>query len=1090
MSDKPFSRYALEKPNSWNISANEPICHLIAYAVLHMLPDTNFYVIMPDDEQSEINSIDIIKAEDGDAFKPGILYYKHLDSDCDFDDLTFKCKQVEDEDFWKYEDCTIRQHDVLALITEISGNSNTGNSINYCLYRDKKRLSFCKAEVFRKIVKGQNCLIIRTKDDSELAQIKEEINLEKERLNTVSKLSNENIFEYSFNLRKTTYYNMKTEHPVNALDFKSIYPDDRPLFFHAVRDLMTTSKQERIEIRMLTSKQQYEWFLLSAQSLRNDECSVVSVIGKYSNIHAQKLEEIRLLNEAMRDSLTGVFNKKTFISEVTNRVKNMACDEKSALAIIDLDKFKHLNDANGHLFGDSVLVALCDSLKSELGIKDFVGRFGGDEFLVYFHNVNNEEQIVEKVTNVKKAFYDYVPKMMSGTREITFSMGITLINNNDRRFEEIFDKADKALYYAKENGRDRHCFYNDNLGFEYYSDNKSKLYSKENLHDKSITDDITEFALELLENTVDSKDALNLLLGKIGTRFNFSRITVVEKPYNSEDVEITYKWAKRKFSNSKIEISGIATKENLKTLKKAANAKELIEIPDISMIPDELPHVKNYFASKDIASIIFCPLYYQNDLSGAIAYVSYGKQIKLSEDDRKNLISVSRIIKNHLEKEHAFEQIDEHVKHLVNYDEVSGLIKEAIFKEKSQHKISELQPNETVALVAMDIPKFNIFNEFFGFKNGDLVLKDFADLSLLFPEILFASRGYADNFYFLVSLSTEEEINNFFDRYYKAFLSSEKESFPTYSFELVAGAYIISSKDIDIAFASDNANLAKKEIKAKGISGLKMFTAEMKATKMKENSLISLIDEGIDNNEFVAYLQPKIDLKTGKLIGAEALARWQKPNGILVPPSEFVPLLEKNSRISKLDMFIYKRVVQTISYWKKLGYDLVPISINLSRNNIQNSNVVDEMVAIANRYQVPCSLIDVEITESAFINDQEKLISTIDRLRNAGFSISIDDFGTGYSSLNILTTIPANTIKLDKEFIQSKSDNRSKKLVKNVIQLINETCMDVVCEGVETEEQAAFLKEHGCKFAQGYLYSKPIPVSDFEYKYFDNGGNI
>ena len=299
-----------------------------------------------------------------------------------------------------------------------------------------------------------------------------------------------------------------------------------------------------------------------------------------------------------------------------------------------------------------------------------------------------------------------------------------------------------------------------------------------------------------------------------------------------------------------------------------------------------------------------------------------------------------------------------------------------------------------------------------------------------------------------------------------------------------SGAYVITNPEAGIVQALDNANTARKILKEKGRSGVLLFEPSMRANRMKEIALIHMLDEALENSEFCLYLQPKFSLETGKLIGAEGLSRWVKPTGETILPGEFIPSLEKSGKIVQLDFYMYEAVLRQQKKWLAAGYPVVPVSVNLSRHHIKDEQLVEKLVNLLETYGVDSSLIEIEITESAFIEDQNSLIELMKEIKRRGFGVSIDDFGTGYSSLSMLTELPADIVKLDKDFLKNSESESTKGMLNNVIRLIKDNHMNVVCEGVEIGEQADFLAKAGCDIGQGFYFSKPVPVEEFEKLYF------
>lgn len=229
------------------------------------------------------------------------------------------------------------------------------------------------------------------------------------------------------------------------------------------------------------------------------------------------------------------------------------------------------------------------------------------------------------------------------------------------------------------------------------------------------------------------------------------------------------------------------------------------------------------------------------------------------------------------------------------------------------------------------------------------------------------------------------------------------------------------------------------------------------------------------------YLQPKCNISNGKIVGAEALVRWVNPKKGIIPPMEFVPLFEKNGFVIKMDRYIWEEACKVIRRWMDAGVEPIPISINVSRKHLKNSSFVQTLNDLVEKYQIPKRCLEVEITETV---EETQVSDGIGLLKENGFTLLMDDFGSGYSSLNTLKNTQFDVIKIDREFLQDFiGSDRGQKIVEHTIKMTKSIGLGMVAEGVETEEQAAFLNECGCHVAQGFFYAKPMEVTSFEEQY-------
>lgn len=249
-----------------------------------------------------------------------------------------------------------------------------------------------------------------------------------------------------------------------------------------------------------------------------------------------------------------------------------------------------------------------------------------------------------------------------------------------------------------------------------------------------------------------------------------------------------------------------------------------------------------------------------------------------------------------------------------------------------------------------------------------------------------------------------------------------------------------------------------------------------------KNGVEKSLNKALEKGEFEIYLQPKYNLENDSIVGAEALARWNNKNNGIVSPEIFIPILEKNKNIVKLDMYMFEEVCKIISRWSKNNVRLVPISINISKITVsENDDFVIDLKNIIKKYDIDTKFLEIELTERIMFRETNKVVSIIKEIKKIGIKVSLDDFGAGYSSLNILKNIPIDIIKLDKLFLDKKDiSEKGKIVIRNIINMANELDLEVVAEGVEFLEQSQFLKSVGCEVVQGYLYGKPMPIREFE----------
>lgn len=412
-----------------------------------------------------------------------------------------------------------------------------------------------------------------------------------------------------------------------------------------------------------------------------------------------------------------------------------------------------------------------------------------------------------------------------------------------------------------------------------------------------------------------------------------------------------------------------------------------------------------------------------------------------------------------------------------DYDSITGLYNSESFYRKTMERIF-LKSDLSFAIVSVDIDRFRIINDRFGVETGNRCLKELGQVihdSLPWDGI--AGRYQADVFSILFDYKKDQDILDYIEKIGMAFHFDEASRCgSTLSF----GIYKITDRDIPVRLMCDRARLAKKEIKGNTLTNFAVYDNKIRIQQRNLAEMESEMQIALDRHEFVMYLQPKIDLKTEKICGAEALVRWQHPTKGLRLPGDFLPLFESNGFVKKLDQYMWESAAIYLAKLKELGLS-VPISVNISRLHINNTDLVKVLTDLTKRYNIEPSQLELEITETLFTENTEGLYKTMTELKEHGFIIEMDDFGSGYSSLNMLKDAPVDVIKIDRFFIDEIiTTRRGRIIIENSVSMSRQLGMTVVAEGVETREQVDFLKSIDCDVVQGYYYSKPVPVTEFE----------
>ena len=411
-------------------------------------------------------------------------------------------------------------------------------------------------------------------------------------------------------------------------------------------------------------------------------------------------------------------------------------------------------------------------------------------------------------------------------------------------------------------------------------------------------------------------------------------------------------------------------------------------------------------------------------------------------------------------------------------DELTGLPDMHVFAS-SVPDILKKYPNKLWAIIDFDINYFAHYNAIYGFHQGDELLRRIADISraccLNDGEI--CAHIHADHF---VCLATDKNIQAI-----KTRILAANQSFrntPDLSLVMLSyGIYEIKDKSIPAIDMCDKALAAKRTIKGNYDNTIAVYNELLHRRQIEDSELISSMDSGIRNKEFMAFYQPKYDIQTKRIVGAEALVRWKHFRDDIIPPARFIHLFENNGLIGRLDMYMLDMVCRTLRRQMIAGIRIVPISVNFSRTHLFDERFLAKLKAIVEMYNIPTHFIELELTETTFVENDERLQSLVNQLHETGFLVSIDDFGSGYSSLNILKDLNFDIVKLDRGFLATASNNeRGRKIIRSVLSMAKELNLTTVAEGVETKEQFEFLEKCGCDIIQGFYFAKPMPIEEYD----------
>lgn len=862
-----------------------------------------------------------------------------------------------------------------------------------------------------------------------------------EKLSTVLNNSRIKIFEYLVDEDTLVVYNNKFHIEktiagyMDYIDNKSkIHPEDR----EKIKQIYKEAKEATVEIREFGEDGDIKHSVLEFTKIVNED-GKLTLIGSTRDITEQRKQEKKLKERARKDSLTGLYNQvygKKCINKYLNRKKPF---DSCGMIVLDVDCFKLVNDNYGHLFGDKVLARLAMLLKEVFRDNDSIlMRAGGDEFVIFVKDILNVELVRKNVELMQK-----IRELQFGKTgcTITCSAGCCYLPENvsGYTYDQLFENADIALYKAKERGKN--CYvYCDSLQ-HFSSMIAAQEKQEEMLEARYFQNDIVATAFEIFEKTNNFEVAIHLLLKVIGVRLELDRITIVQTDIKAREIYSDYQW-NREGIPKVLEMVRHFDKEDFLTV--------FNDFDENGVLVLQHDHMQRYSESAtkiliqgEAKTIVSVAMYCEGRYTGAIT--------RMEHDTLTGLISFGRF-----------------------HEEVERII--------LANKTSDYM------MIYMDFENFKYFNYKYGYTLGDQVLKDFCSFIIGKTEEkhnLYFTRVVSDQFLMFRTASHEKDeyqaIIEETEKINEEFMLRQKEKFPKSNVVLRTGIYYVTPECRSTSYAIDAANYVRQKVKGGEKGSVRFYDDEMQKQRELENEIVNDMKEAMEQKQFKVYFQPQYSIKSHEIIGAEALVRWERDNGTVLSPNAFIPVYENNGKIIELDFYVFETVVEFIAENLKAGREQVPISINASSLHASDPQTINTYINILKKYSVDPTMVEIELTETAVVSEYESVRKLFDSFQLHGIKTAMDDFGSGYSVLNTIVDIPVDVIKIDRGFITSCLEtDRGIYFLKHLIDMIRNLGYQIICEGVETDEQIEILRQIGCDEIQGYWYSKPLSMEDYK----------
>ena len=428
-------------------------------------------------------------------------------------------------------------------------------------------------------------------------------------------------------------------------------------------------------------------------------------------------------------------------------------------------------------------------------------------------------------------------------------------------------------------------------------------------------------------------------------------------------------------------------------------------------------------------------------------------------------------------------RVEQSIRYMAHHDALTGLPNRSLFRDRLTHAMAQADRyHQRLAVMFLDLDRFKAINDTLGHNVGDQLLTIAAErLRSCVRDSDTVARLGGDEFTVVV-----EDIIEDHDAAAVAqkILDTLSQPFNLYGHEVFisvsVGITLYPSDDDNADNLLRNADSAMYRAKEFGRNNFQFYVADMNIKARERLMLESSLRRALDRNEFMLYYQPRVDLLSGRVIGAEALLRWRHPEMGLVPPSEFIPILDETGMIIPVGDWALREACRQNREWQDMGLPPIRVAVNLSVRQFMQKDLADTIIRALDAAGLSAEHLEVEITEALFLEHNQTNIITLARLKNMGIHISIDDFGTGYSSLSYLKRLPIDTLKIDQSFVRDIGDPDNKAIASAIIAMAASLRLNVLAEGVETDEQLAFLRAQGCNEIQGFAFSHPLPAQEFE----------
>lgn len=815
----------------------------------------------------------------------------------------------------------------------------------------------------------------------------------------------------------------------------------------------------QFEFRSKFSSGKVGWVNVIAHLTRQSETGDIFYFGYVLDIDSRKKRELAYPEKIEFDEYTGLYKESTAQAMVDSILaKRKSGVRLDAYITIEISQYRELKKRYGNVSSHKILPEMANAIIL-CPLKNYIATYcGNGRFSYYIGDFKTAEERKRRFDDMLRALDIQYLSMPDGEKFDVF-INVVMPEEEDDTYRKLDEKAKYISRTENPTTRKKFVVY-QNRAVEYLSNphgNFDFLSVLPDKNDKTSVVILNSTAALVAGETLSI--AIDSVLQTIGEFYQADRVHIYEMSLDLENFQDSYIWRRQGI----VPIPDPTKKAQINKMPsflRAFEMKNTLILHNTGRDNIENDAEYEFLSTYNLKALYMAPFHNKGRMSGFISVDN--PTANLGDMTLLNAMAYfipSEIVKRRLQKEQDYSKYYDILTELENRNSYQKFI----------NSVTE-ESFSTIGVISADINGLKDINKRFGSKYGDSFVCKIADLMRKFFVDCRIYRFSGGTFVVIAIDMTQESFDEkILD--FKKELSKDQETSVSLGF-----AWASSDIDIDkmLIHAEDMMLISKQDYYQKAEESNKFFRYKLQQQ----------LKQAIADHEFVIYLQPKAEIKTGKINGAEALIRRIHPQHGIMTPNKFVPMLEKENLIRYIDFFVFEEVNKLIKRWEEEGRQVFVISLNFSRATLLEPDVIDNMERIHEKYQIRKDLIEIEITET--LGDMEK--ATIEsiggKIVKSGYRLSLDDFGASFSNLSILNTMQFDVLKLDKSIINNiVSADKSRIIIKKVLELCDDLMIESIAEGVESEEQLEVLKAMGCMQAQGYLFNKPIPVKDFENKY-------